>query len=362
VAVCTYDIATALPDLSVSIFERADHRHVLAFHESLRAIPIALRRSLLALDPTVLDAQSEYVDKLPVRLRADICRMTPLVIMATTGDGGCLSIAFGDPTVRKWPPARIHRLRALAKHLAVAWRTRTVLYTAGIPPRAAAELHTDVSRTSLIPGASIPTAREALRRAVLAWKQAQTGRRSASGQELWPALVAGRWSLLDAFTGAGMRYIVAFENPAEAATLRALSLREQSVLELTLAGRSGKWIGLELRLSESAVTRTLRTALRRIGVADAATLAGVRTARFHPLEGLNLGVDLALAQLTPAAPSQVSLSDAERAIVTSILDGKRVAAIAQERGTSIRTVAHQITSTYKKLGISSRRELLALLT
>jgi DNA-binding NarL/FixJ family response regulator len=179
---------------------------------------------------------------------------------------------------------------------------------------------------------------------------------------LWPALVAGRWSLLDAFTVAETRYIVAYENPAETAALRALSLREQSVMELALAGRSGKWIGLELQLPESAVTRTLRTALRRIGVADTAALAGVRTARFEPLEGLNVGVDLALARLAPAAHAQASLSDAERAIVTSILGGKRIAAIAQERGTSTRTVAHQIANTYRKLGISSRRELLALLT
>ena len=45
-----------------------------------------------------------------------------------------------------------------------------------------------------------------------------------------------------------------------------------------------------------------------------------------------------------------------------LLGGKRSAAIARERGTSPRTVAHQITSTYQKLGVSSRRELLALFT
>jgi DNA-binding CsgD family transcriptional regulator len=57
-----------------------------------------------------------------------------------------------------------------------------------------------------------------------------------------------------------------------------------------------------------------------------------------------------------------SLSDAERAIVAGILGGKRITAIAHERGTSPRTVAHQIGSAYKKLGASSRRELLALLS
>jgi DNA-binding CsgD family transcriptional regulator len=57
----------------------------------------------------------------------------------------------------------------------------------------------------------------------------------------------------------------------------------------------------------------------------------------------------------------VSLSEAERAIVDSLLSGKRIGAIARERGTSPRTVGHQIASVYRKLDISSRRELLTRL-
>jgi DNA-binding CsgD family transcriptional regulator len=55
------------------------------------------------------------------------------------------------------------------------------------------------------------------------------------------------------------------------------------------------------------------------------------------------------------------VSSAERASLTGILDGKRLVVIARERGTSPRTVSHQIASIYKKLGASSRREVLALL-
>jgi DNA-binding NarL/FixJ family response regulator len=189
----------------------------------------------------------------------------------------------------------------------------------------------------------------------------RTHRRSACDQELWPALVAGRWSLIDTLTVAGTRYLVASENPQETTTLRALSWREQSVLELALAGRSGKWIAVELRLSESAVTRALRTALRKIGAADTPALAGARTARFESLDGLIPDAHLAVARLTPATSPLASLTRAERAIVAGILGGKPLAAIAHERGTSPRTVAHQITSTYQKLGVSSCRELLALL-
>jgi DNA-binding NarL/FixJ family response regulator len=90
-------------------------------------------------------------------------------------------------------------------------------------------------------------------------------------------------------------------------------------------------------------------------------MVGVQHALFEPLDGLIPGVELAIARLTPATTS-AGLSDAERAVVTGILGGKRIAAIARERGTSPRTVSNQIASVYKKLGVSSRREVIALLT
>jgi DNA-binding NarL/FixJ family response regulator len=240
----------------------------------------------------------------------------------------------------------------IALHLAAALRLRKALHAAAL------------QQSELPAGggveASPATARDALRRAVAAHVRARTACRSGGG-ELWTALVAGRWSLLDSFTTAGTRYIVAHENPHEDEALRALSPREQSALELALAGRSGKWIAFEMGLSESVVTRTLRAALHKVGAADATALSGVRNAQFEPFEDLNAGVDLAIARLMPAASVYASLSNAERAIVDGLLGGKGIAAIASERGTSPRTVAHQITSTYQKLGVSSRRELLARL-
>jgi DNA-binding NarL/FixJ family response regulator len=205
-----------------------------------------------------------------------------------------------------------------------------------------------------------PLPRDALRRAALAWDQARTGKHTA-GEPLWPSMLAGRWSLIDAFSAAGARYVAACRNPEQAESLRALLPRERIVLELALAGRSGKWISFELALSESVVARALRTALHKIGASDTSTLAGVPTAAFEALAGVDAGVDLAIARTTPAQRILANLSSAERAIVSGILGGKRITAIAHERGTSPRTVAHQIGSVYRKLGVSSRRELLALL-
>lgn len=363
VAIGHFD-ADAQLDLSSVHFERASKSYVFRFLEWQKIAPAAIRRSALSLAPRAINFHSDVCKQLPTELQAMAREVSPLCVMANTGDGGGLHITFGNPDMGERPAAQMHHFHAIAQHLAAAWRIRKALNVAVIAPAVAVELGVDGSPSNLSPGAPTPTPREALRRAVLARERARTGWRSTRDHELWPALIAGRWSLLDAFTAAGTRYIVACENPSESATLtlRALPPQEQSVLELALAGHSGKWIGLELQLSESAVTRTLRMALRRLGVTDTATLTGVRTALFEPIEGLNTGVDLAMARLPPVALSQASLSDAERAIVAGLLAGKRIAAIARERGTSSRTVAHQIASTYKKLGVSSRRELLALLT
>lgn len=208
----------------------------------------------------------------------------------------------------------------------------------------------------------IPAVREILRRAAIAQDRVTEEREPHRRQMLWEWLLAGHWSILDVFLVSGMRYVIAYKNPEDSVALRAVPERDRAVLELALAGRSGKWIALELQLSESTVTRALRKALRRLGVPDTTALMGIRNAVFESLEGLAMGMDLAMARLPPVAPSAAVLSDAERAVVAGILGGKRAAAIARERGTSIRTVSKQITSIYKKLGASSRREALVLLT
>lgn len=71
---------------------------------------------------------------------------------------------------------------------------------------------------------------------------------------------------------------------------------------------------------------------------------------------------LAMARVAPVQRPLARLSDAERDVAMCLLGGMRRAVIARERGTSPRTVAHQIASIYPKLGISSHRELMAQLT
>jgi DNA-binding NarL/FixJ family response regulator len=53
------------------------------------------------------------------------------------------------------------------------------------------------------------------------------------------------------------------------------------------------------------------------------------------------------------------LSGAEQAIVEAVLRGRSNREIAEERGTSVRTVANQMASIFRKLCVGSRSELAA---
>jgi len=55
------------------------------------------------------------------------------------------------------------------------------------------------------------------------------------------------------------------------------------------------------------------------------------------------------------------LTEAERAVLELILDDVAPAEIARRRSTSARTVANQLASIYRNLGVLSRTELMALL-
>jgi DNA-binding NarL/FixJ family response regulator len=64
----------------------------------------------------------------------------------------------------------------------------------------------------------------------------------------------------------------------------------------------------------------------------------------------------------PEAHYPDGLSKAERGVAAGILAGKSNAAIAAARGVSVRTVANQIAGMFRKLGVSSRLELVRKLS
>jgi DNA-binding CsgD family transcriptional regulator len=62
----------------------------------------------------------------------------------------------------------------------------------------------------------------------------------------------------------------------------------------------------------------------------------------------------------PKLPS--SITRAEREVVSFLLQGMTNFEIAEQRRTSARTVANQVASIFRKLGVSSRSELVGLLS
>jgi DNA-binding NarL/FixJ family response regulator len=61
----------------------------------------------------------------------------------------------------------------------------------------------------------------------------------------------------------------------------------------------------------------------------------------------------------PGGDQAAELTPAEHEIVDALLAGKQNSEIAHERRTATRTVANQVAAIYRKLGVSSRAELMA---
>ena len=65
----------------------------------------------------------------------------------------------------------------------------------------------------------------------------------------------------------------------------------------------------------------------------------------------------------PVVPGDLStLTPAERAVARDAIAGLSNAEIAKKRRRAIRTIANQLASIYRKLGVGSRAELAAQLT
>ena len=72
-------------------------------------------------------------------------------------------------------------------------------------------------------------------------------------------------------------------------------------------------------------------------------------------------LELLVVDLSPLRPLPATLTRSEREVVTEMIEGASNAEIAKSRGTSMRTVANQLKSAYRKLGVFSRAELVALI-
>ena len=110
--------------------------------------------------------------------------------------------------------------------------------------------------------------REALRQAALRAERARGRRRRAQADEfeLWPALVAGRWTLIERFDTDGRRYLLARRNEPDVQKHVKLSAREREVISRVLLSQPNKLIAHELLVSEATVSEHLKTALAKLNL------------------------------------------------------------------------------------------------
>jgi DNA-binding NarL/FixJ family response regulator len=182
----------------------------------------------------------------------------------------------------------------------------------------------------------------------------------------WNELTDGGYVLLDHVDADRRRYVVAYKLPLpEQPRPYTLSARERHVLERILLGARNKAIASELGISAAHVTGLSQRALAKLGARSTAELTRVLRARSSLVLGeLALGGEtlIALGYSDETAHALSGLTQAEREVAQGVLDGRSQRAIAVERGVSARTVASQVASIYRKVGVSGRRELTAKLT
>jgi DNA-binding NarL/FixJ family response regulator len=166
---------------------------------------------------------------------------------------------------------------------------------------------------------------------------------SAQSIDLWPALVAGRLSLVPRGTGKSRRLFLV-ENDRPAQGFRALGQREADVLRLATRGLSTKVMAYALGLSPARVSQALALASAKVGTAT-------------NLELVRLGALLTRDPRLEAPAAR--LTSSEREVLDLLQQGLSNEVIAKMRARSVRTIANQVAALLRKTGTSSRRELAA---
>lgn len=190
--------------------------------------------------------------------------------------------------------------------------------------------------------------------------------------ELWRRLCDGSWQVSDVFSTDAQHVVIA----QAASPARPLDRRKLSVLERLLLGVPPKVVAFEDQRSLSTITASAQTCLRDMGLEgkearSAVVLAMAARAWLRPEEAPLQGRlrDLHLEQqsylvISAARPDlklPKELSSAEAAVLRSLLAGHSYAQISGARATSPRTVANQLTTAFRKLGVSGRRETIEFL-
>jgi DNA-binding NarL/FixJ family response regulator len=149
---------------------------------------------------------------------------------------------------------------------------------------------------------------------------------------------------------------------ADGSNHRHLTSSEFELASLVALGFAVKQIAADLGLGWATARTTINRALRKLGLCNSAQLP----AFWHGLSGTasrsrrHDGSELLVfeSRLDDCAPA-IPLTSAERDVLQAVLWGYDNQQIAQQRHTSMRTVANQVATLFQKFGASSKAELAA---
>jgi DNA-binding CsgD family transcriptional regulator len=243
---------------------------------------------------------------------------------------------------------------------------------------AAVQLETDLVPRQRSTELSAPGTTPELLRALATCSDA-TSSESIRLDQVWAELVLGHCSVADTFFAARRSFLLTRE-PREritrkrAGALRRLRRRQLDLLEPVLLGRTQKAIAIEFGISVSTISTCLRDALFTLGISCPASKVPPIVVALVSAARCSTGAVGRVSQITdgtvtyrvvsierPDLALSNVLTPAEFVSVRLLVEGKHHEEIAGERNASPRTIANQLGSAFRKLGVSGRAELLAAL-
>lgn len=185
---------------------------------------------------------------------------------------------------------------------------------------------------------------------------------------LWVDLVAGKLEVAQAGAQSGRSMVIL---RARTALARPLGPRPQQVLERTLLGERRKVIAYDLNVSVSMLALSLKTSLATLGLGcKPALVPSALVMLLHGARGASAPVGTFIgdydhegARITVVtqwfdASVLLDLSPTQRAVMSLVASGSSCTDIAARRNRSCRTVINQVAAATRRLGVSSRFDLL----
>jgi len=189
---------------------------------------------------------------------------------------------------------------------------------------------------------------------------------------LWHDLIGGKRKIHDAFSTGERWYLLLTAADAAGVACTPLAPRKRDVLVRTLLSRGQKVVAMELERAPSTIAFVLRQCLEFMGLSCAPlhlppllAVAAMAALGHSEVCEARLGalpdpdgplIVVSVARLD--ARLATLLPPAEFAVARLLVDGKTHREIAAQRHTSARTIANQLRSSFQRLGVSGRADLL----